>query len=75
LTIDYIGDKMVSLDFGKRQFVLEGEGLAELPMWLQQGLVLTVQEFSSTIWTEGGEGPIVRRIVHVSSAKANSPEY
>ena len=62
IAIDYIGDRMVSLDFGARQFVIEGTGLSELPGRLQQGLVLAIQEYSSTTWAACGT-PKVTRIV------------
>lgn len=43
IVVEYIGDKMLSLDFGIRQFMLEGRGLCELAERLQLGCVLMVQ--------------------------------
>lgn len=40
--IDTIGERMVSLDFGARQFVIEGSGLDELARRLQQGDVAKI---------------------------------
>ncbi len=52
IAIDYIGDRMVSLDFGTRRFVIEGTGLEELPMRLQQGMVLAIQEHTARVWPD-----------------------
>ena len=40
--VEYIGGQMLSLDFGKRQFMIEGTGLDELARHLQQGTVLAL---------------------------------
>jgi len=50
IAAEYIGDKMLSLDFGSRQFMIESTGLSELARHLQQGSVLTVLEYSAAIW-------------------------
>lgn len=47
---EYTGDKLLSLDFGTRQFMLEGSGLDELARHLQTGGVLLIQEYAATIW-------------------------
>ena len=39
IAAEYVGERMVSLDFGKRQFVLEGEQLGELR---RQGTIVVV---------------------------------
>lgn len=57
IAFDYTGDTMLSLDFGSRQFMIEGTGLGELVRHLQQGTVLMVQEYASSQWplhTQGG---------------------
>jgi len=59
---DYIGERMLSLDFGLRQFVIEGTGLGELVRHLQQGTVLAIQEYSAKIWPEYPAGPVVTAI-------------
>lgn len=60
--IDTIGDRMVSLDFGTRQFVLEGRGLDQLTEHLERGVVSSIVEFSSAIWQALPTGPMVRSI-------------
>ena len=47
---EYVGHRMLSLDFGTRQFVIEGNGLDELARHLQTGSVLLLQEFSKEVW-------------------------
>lgn len=59
---DYVGERMLSLDFGLRQFVIEGVGLGELVRHLQDGAVLAIQEYSAKIWPEHPTGPIVTAI-------------
>lgn len=49
-SIEYTGDRLLSLDFGQRKFVIEGSGLIDLARHLQQGIVLAVQEFSEAVW-------------------------
>lgn len=60
--VEYLGERMLSLDFGMRKFVLEGDGLSELTARLQQGIVLTVQEYSGDIWPERPTGPVITAI-------------
>jgi hypothetical protein len=52
VAVEYTGDRLLSLDFGTRQFVVEGSGLHELARHLQIGSVLMVQEFARGIWSE-----------------------
>lgn len=56
---DYVGERMLSLDFGSRQFVIEGTHLGELVHHLQQGTVLAIQEYSARVWPEPPAGPVV----------------
>lgn len=63
--IDYIGDQIVSLDFGMRQYVIEGKGLSALARFLQQGHVLAVQEFSERTWRSHDGKAVVTKIVEV----------
>lgn len=65
--IEYLGDRMVTLDFGLRHFVIEGVGLSELTRHLQQGTVLAIQEYSERIWAQASLGPRVTRIVKVDA--------
>jgi hypothetical protein len=69
VAVEYIGDQMVSLDFGSRKFVIEGTGLGELSRWLQQGLVQSIQEYAQSKWAEKPDGPIVKRIVRMEGAQ------
>ena len=62
LAVEYTGDRLLSLDFGGRQFVIEGRGLDELARHLQQGGVLTVQEYAAAVWPGPLTGPAVTTI-------------
>lgn len=61
-SVDYLGDKVVGLDFGVRRFMLEGTGLDLLARYLQQGSVLKIVEYAPTIWPTREEGPIITAI-------------
>lgn len=50
VAVEYTGDRLLSLDFGARQFMLEGAGLDELAGHLQNGNVLMVQEYDPSVW-------------------------
>lgn len=60
--VEYVGERMLSLDFGPRKFVLEGDGLGELVKRLQQGGVLAIQEYTASVWQRRPVGPIVTAI-------------
>ena len=62
IAVEYIGDKMLSLDFGVRQFMVEGEGLSELARHLQAGTVLALHEYAASVWPNGHAGPWIRSI-------------
>jgi hypothetical protein len=65
IALEYTGDRLLSLDFGQRQFVVEGSGLDELARHIQQGAVLAVQEYAASLWaTRSGQGLVtaLRRI-------------
>ena len=68
IAVEYIGDKMLSLDFGLRQFMIEGQGLDELTRYLQQGSVLAIQEYAPKIWINSGDGPLVRSITKLGAS-------
>lgn len=71
---EYTGDKMLSLDFGTRQFMLQGSGLDELAARLQQGDVLMAQEYCDQAWPLRPAGPFVSRITRLGDgAEANPP--
>lgn len=65
--VEYLGDTMVALDFGVRQFVIKGEGLSELARQLQHGSVLAVQEYAQAVWPVRATGPVVTAIVKAGS--------
>jgi len=50
IAVEYTGDKMLSLDFGARQFIIMGNGLGGLVGHLQTGTVLTITEYNNRIW-------------------------
>lgn len=62
IAVEYIGDKMLSLDFGFRQFMVEGEGLSELARHLQAGTVLALREYAASVWPKGHAMPWIRSI-------------
>ena len=68
--VEYVGDRMLSLDFGQRQFVIEGTGLGELARHLQSGSVLMVQEYSQTIWSMRGHDPLMSIITKLGQSKS-----
>lgn len=67
VAVEYVGDRMLSLDFGTRQFVIEGTGLDELARHMQTGSVLVVQEFSSAVGHKCASGHTVSRIQPISA--------
>lgn len=67
--IEYLGDRMVTLDFGLRQFVIEGAGLDELARHLQQGTVLAIQQYSERVWPQAQHSPIITRVVKVDGRR------
>lgn len=65
IAAEYVGERMLSLDFGTRQFVIEGDGLDELARHLQEGTVLAVQEYAARIWQgqlDGSRVSSIRRL-------------
>jgi len=50
IAAEYTGDRMLSLDFGQRQFMLEGRALDELARHIQLGSVIAIQEHSPALW-------------------------
>lgn len=61
-TVDYTGDTLLALDFGTRQFMLEGAGLDELARHLQIASVLMVQEYTPNVWPHAPVGPRITAI-------------
>ena len=62
VALEYTGDRLLSLDFGSRQFMIEGRGLDELARHIQQGVVLSVQEYAPSIWPGRPEGQFITSI-------------
>lgn len=69
--VEYIGPRMVSLDFGLRQFVIEGGGLDGLVDRLQQGAVSVIQEYSLATWPCRPDGPFISAIKRVGPTGAS----
>lgn len=65
--VDYIGDRVLTLDFGMRQFAIEGHGLDELARRIKQGMVATILEYAASIWPERPDGPTVTAIRRVEA--------
>jgi hypothetical protein len=63
--VEYIGERMLSMDFGTRQFVIEGSGLSELVRYLQQGSVQMILEYSAQVWPHRASGPVISAITKV----------
>jgi hypothetical protein len=72
--VEYMGERMLSLDFGLRKFVLEGEGLSELTARLQQGAVLAIQEYCETVWPHRPAGPVISAIRRMGMENGSSPQ-
>lgn len=64
LAVEYVGDRMLSLDFGMRQFIVQGVGLDQLLGPLQQGAVLALHEHSAAVWAQP-TGPCISSIRRV----------
>ncbi len=62
VAVEYTGDRILSLDFGARQFMIEGNGLHELARHLQLGSVLMVQEYAQNLWPTCQQGALVQSI-------------
>ncbi|RJG55395.1 hypothetical protein D0Z70_08270 [Sphingobium terrigena] len=65
--VEYTGDRMVSLDFGTRQFVIEGCGLDVLARRIKEGSALAVVEYAPAVWPQRPERPIVTAIRRMNS--------
>lgn len=60
--VEYVGPRMVALDFGTRHFVIEGDGLDDLVDRLQHGMVTVIQEYNATTWPARPPGPVITAI-------------
>jgi hypothetical protein len=67
VAVEYTGDTMLSLDFGARQFVIQGSGLDELVSRLQSCSVLMVQEYSARVWPYLEERKLVSEICRIGT--------
>lgn len=74
VTLEYTGDKLLSLDFGSRHVVIEGQGLDELARYIQQGVVLTIQEHAAAIWSATPKGPAVSAIRNIKASRQRPEE-
>jgi hypothetical protein len=66
--IEYVGDAVLSLDFGARQFMFEGRGFGELINHLQSGTVLCIQQYAASVWPALTAGPAIASIKLVAQA-------
>lgn len=66
LAVEYIGDRLLSLDFGNRHFAIEGTSLGELARHLQTGSVQTVVEYAQEIWARSSNESAVTKIRSVA---------
>lgn len=57
--IQYTGARLLSLNFGARSVMVEGNGLDELVRHIQQGTVTAVQQFASEIWGAAPRSAVV----------------
>jgi hypothetical protein len=62
IAVEYIGERMVSLDFGARQFMIEGEGLDQMIGALQEATVTALQEYNAAVWPAKSAGPLIASI-------------
>jgi hypothetical protein len=69
---EYVGERMLSLDFGERQFMIEGDGLSDLMAQLQLGTVISVQEYSAAVWPNRPAGPHVTSIRRLGGPEAGT---
>lgn len=68
VAVEYTGDSLLSLDFGTRQFMLEGHKLGELIDHLQSGHVLCIQEYAPALWPAPPVGARIAEIRMVGRA-------
>jgi len=68
IAAEYTGERMVSLDFGARQFMIEGEGLDQLIGALQEATVTALQEYSAAVWPDRPTGPLIGSIRRLGAA-------
>lgn len=66
--LDQTGDRLLSLDFGNRHFVIEGHGLDQLAQHIQQGSALAVIEHSAALWATRPDGPCVTAIRRIEGS-------
>lgn len=64
--LEYTGDRMLSLDFGKSHVMILGSGLDELVRHVQQGNVVAIQEYAAAIWPSRSGSPVVDSIRQVA---------
>lgn len=62
IAVEYVGDRLLTLDFGTRHFVVEGTDLSELARHLQTASVQTVLEFAPDVWSKLPEASAVNKI-------------
>lgn len=63
--VEYVGDRLLSLDWNARRFVIEGKGLEALARHIQRGTVETVLEYAPHVWAAQPVGSMVVAIREV----------
>lgn len=71
--IEFIGDRLLSLDLGARQFVIEGRGLDELARHIRLGSAESIVEHADRLWSKPESGGLVTAIKLVLADPAPSP--
>lgn len=69
--IEYVGDRLLSLDWNARRFIIEGRGLDALARQIQQGIVETVLEYTPQVWAAQPVTPLVTTIREVKAPVAS----
>lgn len=66
--VDFVGGRMLALDFGARQYIIEGSGLDALARHIQQGTVLGIIEHHTALWPRPVDDAVVTAIRRVEAA-------
>ena len=67
VAVEFTGTTLVSLDFGNRQFLIEGLELAGMIDHLQSGTVMKLVEYSKAIWPVRDGGPVISSVRELSN--------
>lgn len=56
ISVEYTGDRLLSLGLWQRKFMIEGVGMFGLALHVQQGVVVALQEYSEAVGVEAKAG-------------------